>query len=112
MKGIEVNFIAVDFEVDNERTSGPIDRANDVVEWLKLNKPDDVDEIDALVKMVTEFKPDDEYSVGYYGIRETYGVRLMFGPRNMLFLSDDILVGYFLDLLEGLRDEMKVKELT
>ena len=76
-----------------------------------LNRPDYVDEIDALIKMVTEVKPDDEYYIGYYGIRETYGVRLMFGPRNMLFLTDDVMIGYFLGLLEGLRGEMKVREL-
>ena len=111
MKVIEVNFSAIDFEVDSEQTGEPFDRANDVIEWLKLNRPDDVDEIDALIKMVTEFKTDDEYWIGYYGIRETYGVRLMFGPRNMLFLTDDIMIGYFLGLLEGLRDEMKVGEL-
>lgn len=36
----------------------------------------------------------------------------MFGPRNMLFLPDDIMVEYFLGLLEGIKDERKVRELN
>lgn len=114
MKVIEVSFEVVDFEVDIDRetTSYIPDWSSDVIEWLKLNGPYEVNEIDSLIKMVMEFKPSDDYSIGYYGIRETWGIRLMCGPRNMLFLTDDTMVEYFLDLLEGMKDEMKVRELN
>jgi hypothetical protein len=36
----------------------------------------------------------------------------MFGPRYMLFLVDDIMLGYFLGLLEVLKNEMRVRKLN
>lgn len=112
MKVIEVSFEFVDCVIDNEKTSHPLDRTNDVIEWLNVNGSYDDDEIDSLMKMVTEFKPNDDYSIGYHGVRETWGIPLSFGPMNMLFLMDDRMVGYFLGLLDGMKDEMKVRELN
>jgi hypothetical protein len=48
-------------EVGNEKTNEPFDGANDIAKWLNLHKPHDVDEIDALIEMVTEFEPGDDY---------------------------------------------------
>lgn len=66
MKVIEVSFETVDCVIDNEKTGHLLDRTK----RLKLNGPYEVDEIDSLIKMVVEFKPNDDYSIGYYGIRE------------------------------------------
>jgi len=107
-----IGFDEVDYGAGYEGADAALAWMNDIVEWLKMNKPDSEVEIDALKKMVVEFAMDDDFSVGWYGIRETYGHRLVFGPKNMLFLTDDTMVKYFLELLEGLRFEMAAESVS
>jgi hypothetical protein len=83
--------------------------ANEMIAWLKMNKPDSVEEIDDLVRMIVEFKPHDDRQFGYYGIREVGGQRLIFGWRNTLFVRGDEMVAYLLALLGGLREELESK---
>jgi hypothetical protein len=73
-----------------------------------MNKPDDEEEIDVLRELIIGFEMGDDIGYGYYGIMEIRGRRLVFGPRNALFLDNE-MVEYFLDILEGLRSEMRVE---
>jgi hypothetical protein len=96
-----------DDELVDDVISSPLSDVNAVVEWLKMNQPRSENEIDGLVRMIIEFKIDDDVSIGNYGIREVYGERLIFGPNNMLYIQGDELIGYLLDLLDGLKDELR-----
>jgi hypothetical protein len=95
-----------DDELVDEVISSPLSDANGVVDWLKMNQPRSENEIDDLVRLIVEFKIDDDVSIGDYGIREVYGQRMIFGPCNMLYVQGDELIGYLLGLLDGLKDEL------
>lgn len=99
-----------DDEPVDEVISCPLSDASAVVEWLKMNQPCNDKEIDDLVRMIVEFKADDDVSIGDYGIREVYGQRLIFGPCNMLYVQGDELIEYLLGLLDGLKDELGLIE--
>jgi hypothetical protein len=93
-------------ELIDEVISGPISDANAIVEWLKMNRPFSENEIDDLIRMIVEFKLNDDVSIGYYGIREVDGQRMIFGPRNSLYVQGNELVVYLLELLVGLKEEL------
>jgi hypothetical protein len=84
----------------------PLSDANEIIEWLKVNKPCNEGEVDSLMRMIVEFKMNDDVSVGDYGISEVYGQRMIFGPINMLYVQGNELIEYLLALLDGLREEL------
>ena len=96
--------------IGDEVTRGPLSDANEIIEWLKINQPFNEGEIDSLVRMIVEFKMNDDVSIGNYGIREVYRQRMIFGPRNTLYVQGNELVEYLLLLLDGLKDELRMIE--
>jgi hypothetical protein len=67
---------------------GTDDQLNDLaVGWLKLNMPVRLDEIDALQRMIINFKVADGLDTGRYRIRNVFGDRLVIGPNSMLLLT-------------------------
>jgi hypothetical protein len=77
---------------------------------LKLNKPSNESETDALKRMIIEFEMGDDVREGNYGIRGTCGQRLLFGPGDTLLVRRNEMVAYLLALLDGLKDEMNSAE--
>ena len=97
-------------EVVDTEVRGPLSDANEIINWLKMNQPCDESEIDNLIRIIIGFEMDDDVSIGDYGIREVYGERMIFGPRNNLFIQGEELIKYLLDLLVGLKDELGMIE--
>ena len=93
-------------EIGDDLIRGPLSDANEIIEWLKLNRPCKEMEIDGLKRMIINFKMNDDVSVGDYGIREVYGQRMIFGPTNTLYIQGDELIEYLLALLDGLKEEL------
>ena len=93
----------------DEIAGSPLSDANEIIEWLKVNKPCN-EEVDSLMRMIVEFKMNDDVSVGDYGIRDVYGQRMIFGPINMLYIQGDELIEYLLALLDGLEEELRMVE--
>ena len=93
-------------EIGDDVIRGPLSDANEIIEWLKLNRPCEEMEIDGLKRMIINFKMNDDVSVGDYGIREVYGQRMIFGPRNTLYIQGDELIEYLLALLDALKEEL------
>jgi hypothetical protein len=103
-------FIDNEFDVGDEVIGESLSNVNAIVEWLKMNQPANENEIDGLMRMISEFKINDDVWVGDYGIRDLYGHRMIFGPVNMLYVQGDEMVDYLLGLLDLLREESMVIE--
>ena len=93
-------------EVIDEDVANPFLDVNEIIDWLKLNKPRNEKEIDSLIWIILELKTNGEVSDGRYEIIEMSDQLLIIGPRNMLFIQGEELVDYLLELLFGLKEEL------
>jgi hypothetical protein len=94
------------FEPDDSVFDQSLER-NVLIGWLESNKPTNLSEINDLkyVVITSRFKKDvcgSLYSSGTYN-DSTY----LFGPMNILILSNDRSIDTMLDLIENMEDDMQ-----
>jgi hypothetical protein len=89
----------------------PLAEVNVLIEWLSVNKPTDMFELNELRRVLIESRFHEEVDGDHYSTGTWYQQTHLFGPRNILIIHSDTAIDYLLDLVDGLQIEMERKTL-
>jgi len=84
----------------------PLAEVNVLFEWLSVNKPTDMFELNELRRVLIESRFHEEVHGNHYSTGTWYQQTHLFGPRNILIIYSDTEIEYLLDLIDDLQMEM------
>jgi hypothetical protein len=107
-----MSFIGLNDEYVIEGSNGyedalSLENVKVLIEWLNMNRPDDVEQVEDLRRVLIASLFNEEVSGNYYSTGTWYDAVYLFGPRNILIMSCDKDVNYLLDAIDNLEIEIE-----